>query len=88
MVDIKKELETKGYVVIPNVISKEQVTIAKKLFKEWQATIPNHDKLHTKIDPHGIYKHHYVTKCHLNTVGEHMRSTVAENARDNLGERR
>ena len=36
----------------------------------------------------GIYKHYKVTKCHLNTMGEHMRSTVAEDARDDLGERR
>ena len=36
----------------------------------------------------GIYKHYKVTKCHLNTMGEHMRSIVAEDARDDLGERR
>jgi len=59
MNDIKKELETKGYVVIPDVISKKKASIARKLFREWQATIPNHDKYHYKIDPHGIYKFHY-----------------------------
>ena len=30
--DFKQELETKGYAIIPNVISPEQVEIAKKLF--------------------------------------------------------
>ena len=50
MIDIKKELETKGYVVIPNVISKKKASIARKLFREWQATIPNHDKYHYKIE--------------------------------------
>ena len=57
--DLKQELETKGYAIIPNVISPEQVEIAKKLFREWQGTIPDHDKVHSKIDPHGIYKYHY-----------------------------
>ena len=57
--DFKQQLETKGYAIIPNVISPEQVEIAKKLFREWQGTIPDHDKIHSKIDPHGIYKQHY-----------------------------
>ena len=57
--DVKQQLETKGYAIIPNVISPEQVEIAKKLFREWQGTIPDHDKVHSKIDPHGIYKYHY-----------------------------
>ena len=57
--DFKQELATKGYAIIPNVISPEQVEIAKKLFREWQGTIPDHDKVHSKIDPHGIYKYHY-----------------------------
>ena len=57
--DLKQELATKGYAIVPNVISTEQVEIAKKLFREWQATIPDHDNIHAKVDPHGIYKHHY-----------------------------
>jgi ectoine hydroxylase-related dioxygenase (phytanoyl-CoA dioxygenase family) len=57
--DIKKQLDAKGYAIIPNVISPEQVEIAKKLFRGWQATIPDHDKIHSKVDPHGIYKQHY-----------------------------
>jgi len=57
--DLKQELEANGYAIIPNVISAEQVEIAKKLFREWQATIPDHDNIHAKVDPHGIYKHHY-----------------------------
>jgi len=56
--DIKNELEAKGYVIIPNVISEKQIKIAKNLFHEWQRTIPNHDKIHSTIDPHGIYKFH------------------------------
>ena len=55
---IKDTLSTKGYVVIPNIISKEKVEIAKQMFYKWQKTIPNHEELHTIIDPHGIYKFH------------------------------
>lgn len=54
----KQHLDDKGYVVIPNVLSQDEVDAALEMFKEWQATIPNHDTIHSKCDPHGIYKHH------------------------------
>ena len=57
---IKRNLELFGYCVVPNVLSEEEVNHAKTLFKDWQKTIPNHEELHSKIDPHGIYKHHEV----------------------------
>ena len=58
--DIIQELQTKGYCVIPNVLSNREVGDAKDLFYKWQKTIPNHDKIHNQIDPHGIYKFHNV----------------------------
>jgi ectoine hydroxylase-related dioxygenase (phytanoyl-CoA dioxygenase family) len=58
--DIRAELDNKGYCIIPNVISSEEITEAKRLFYTWQKTIPNHNKLHNIIDPHGIYKYHQV----------------------------
>ena len=33
IMDLKQELATKGYANVPNVISTEQVEIAKKLFR-------------------------------------------------------
>ena len=57
---IKRNLELVGYCVVPNVLSEEEVIQAKEMFYAWQQTIPNHDKMHSKIDPHGIYKHHEV----------------------------
>jgi hypothetical protein len=51
-------LKTNGYVIIPNVLTSEEIDIAKNKFYNWQQTIPNHDKLHSTIDPHGIYKFH------------------------------
>ena len=56
--DITLELETKGYCIVPNILSSEEVDEAKQLFYTWQKTIPNHDKIHNAIDPHGIYKYH------------------------------
>ena len=53
-----ESLETNGYVIIPNVITDEEVNIAKELFYKWKNSIPNHDKIHSQIDPHGIYKFH------------------------------
>tara|TARA_B110000967_G_scaffold202074_1_gene240288 strand:+ start:1813 stop:2697 length:885 start_codon:yes stop_codon:yes gene_type:complete len=55
---VKKELEDKGYVVIPNVLTPEEVREAKELHDKWRSTIPNHDVIHNSIDPHGIYKFH------------------------------
>jgi hypothetical protein len=56
--DIKNSLTTSGYCIIPNILSREEIDYAKQLFYDWQQTIPNHDKLHNIIDPHGIYKFH------------------------------
>jgi len=60
MGEIKQSLLEKGYCIIPNVLSNEDIDEGKKLFYDWQKTIPNHDKLHNLIDPHGIYKFHEV----------------------------
>ena len=58
--DINRELETKGFCVIPDVLSSQEVNDIKQLFYKWQSTIPNHNKIHNQIDPHGIYKFHNV----------------------------
>lgn len=54
----KQQLQNKGYLVVPNVLSADEVELALGMFKNWQKTIPNHDIIHKKCDPHGIYKHH------------------------------
>ena len=56
----KKELEEKGYVVIPNILTPEEVKTAKELHDKWRGAIINHDSIHNSIDPHGIYKFHQV----------------------------
>ena len=57
---IKKLLDENGFCVITNVLSKNEIDNALIMFKKWQKTIPNHNKLHNLIDPHGIYKFHEV----------------------------
>ena len=53
---IKSELATKGFVIIPDILNQEEIDEYKDLHRLWRGTIPNHDKLHNSIDPHGIYK--------------------------------
>lgn len=55
--DIRAELETNGYCVIPDVLNREECLQAYNMFHEWKGSIPNHDKIHYNVDPHGIYKY-------------------------------
>lgn len=55
-----KELQDKGYTVIPNILTSSETDEALTLFKDWQKTISNHDVIHRKCDSHGIYKHHEI----------------------------
>lgn len=52
----KESLATKGYAVIENCISTEQVVLAKQYFSEWLQSNPELTAKHSKIDPHGIFK--------------------------------
>ena len=55
-----RDLTEKGYCIIKNVLTEVEIDNAKKMFYDWKDTIPNHDEIHSKIDPHGIYKFHQV----------------------------
>ena len=55
-----EELERNGYVVIPNVLSEEEVKTAYKMFHSWRFSVPDLEFQHNTLDPHGIYKHHEV----------------------------
>jgi len=56
----KTDLELNGYCIIENILSKEEIDKSKLLFHNWKNGIPNLDKLHNTIDPHGIYKFHEI----------------------------
>ena len=55
---LDRDLAEKGYAVIRDVLTPEQVEENLKLFRTWQASIPNHDHVHDAMNPHGIYKYH------------------------------
>jgi len=56
--DFKTELESKGYVIIPNILNTSEIDKALTYFKQWQQNIPNHEKFSKNMNPHGIYKFH------------------------------
>ena len=55
-----QQLKLHGWAIIPNILSDDEIEYAKQHFYNWQKTIPNHDEIHSKCDPHGIYKHHEI----------------------------
>lgn len=54
-----KELKEKGYTIIPNILAKEEIVLAKELFFKWKNSVPDFDKILTST-PHGIFKFHEV----------------------------
>jgi ectoine hydroxylase-related dioxygenase (phytanoyl-CoA dioxygenase family) len=54
------ELAEKGYCVIENVLTAEEVETSIKYFREWFSSHPQIAGLHSKISPHGIFKYHEV----------------------------
>lgn len=56
--DLKQTLTEKGYCVVTNILSAEKNARMVKLFQDWQKTIPNYEKFHKTLDPHGIHKFH------------------------------
>ena len=54
--EIESNLLQKGYVIIPQILSPQEIQDAKTMFFQWKDSIPNHDHIHYKTDPHGIYK--------------------------------
>ena len=59
-IDIKKELEEHGYVIIPDILELEEIITCTNEFHKWRETIPKLDILHNIIESSGIYKFHEV----------------------------
>lgn len=55
---IKQQLKENGWAIIQDILSDEEIDIARNKFLEWQKTVPNHDTFHNNCNPHGIYKYH------------------------------
>ena len=56
----KNDLFENGYIVIPNLLNNDEINKGKELFFNWKNSIPNIDKFHNIIDPHGIFKFHEI----------------------------
>lgn len=57
---IKENLEQNGYCVIENMLNPNEIFEAKELFYDWYDSIDNFDYIHSKINPHNIFKFHQV----------------------------
>ena len=55
---IKQQLKENGWAIIQDILSDEEIELAKNKFLEWQKTIPDHNAFHNNCNPHGIYKYH------------------------------
>ncbi len=53
---IREQLARDGFVVIPGVLTEEQIKTARGYFDEWYSQNKQVQELHRKIDPHGIFK--------------------------------
>ena len=55
---IKEQLNTNGYCIIENILNPNEIFKAKELFYDWYNSIDNFDYIHSKINPHNIFKFH------------------------------
>lgn len=53
----KEELDEKGYCIIEDVLSLEEIKEARKYFNEWYNSHPQIKIISEKVNPHGIFKH-------------------------------
>jgi ectoine hydroxylase-related dioxygenase (phytanoyl-CoA dioxygenase family) len=60
MSSYKEELADNGYCVIENILTAEEVATSIEYFREWFASHPQIEGVHSKISPHGIIKFHEV----------------------------
>lgn len=58
--NIKLELQAKGYCIIPNILTEEEINEYTSEFHKWRKSIPSLDKNHEIVHPHNIYKFYQV----------------------------
>lgn len=54
------ELNKNGYCVIKNILNPDEIFEAKEMFYDWYDSIENIDYIHSKLNPHNIFKFHEV----------------------------
>lgn len=58
--EIKNELTTKGYCIIPDILTSDEVEYSKLCFKLWKNSIPEFNRIHNLINHSGIIKYHNI----------------------------
>jgi len=53
--NVKPDLLEKGYTIIPNILSSDEIEYCKREFRSYQSTLP--PSLSSDMNPHGIYKY-------------------------------
>lgn len=56
----KSDLEEFGYAIVPNILTAEELRTATECFHNWLDANPDLKSNHSKMNPHGIFKHHEV----------------------------
>lgn len=55
--NFKEELDQKGYCVIEDILTSEELETSLQYFNDWLNSDEQIKKMHNKISPHGIFKH-------------------------------
>ena len=55
---LSQDLAEKGYAVLENVLTPDEVSENEALFRMWISSIPDHDEQRPSLCPHGIYRYH------------------------------
>jgi len=58
--EIKNELATKGYCIVANILTPEEIEYSKLCFQAWKDSIPNFNDIHNIINHSGIIKYHNI----------------------------
>lgn len=58
--EIKNELATKGFCIVPNILSPEEIEYSKLCFQAWKDSIPNFNDIHNIINHSGIIRYHNI----------------------------
>ena len=58
--EIKNELATKGYCIVPNILTPEEIEYSKLCFQGWKDSIENFNNVHNLINHSGIIRYHNI----------------------------
>ncbi len=60
MEKIKEDLNIKGYAVIEDILTQDEIYNYRKMFFKWKEELPYHDYYYNNLNSNGIYKFHQI----------------------------